>query len=119
MSYVRVIPRDLFNEGNLLKCLGRLWCLLDESRGHNARLIESHAGDPFRIEQSDADGSISVANLHFHIAGKKWHLSRPLNSREAWPLYCESADNEIQEPVFDDGGWFTAEFKRLIMGLKP
>ena len=25
MTYRRVIPRDLFNEGNLLKCLGKLY----------------------------------------------------------------------------------------------
>lgn len=31
--YIRVVPRDLFNEGDLLKCYGRLWILLDERRG--------------------------------------------------------------------------------------
>ena len=28
MSYARVIPRDLFNEANLLKCLGKVALIL-------------------------------------------------------------------------------------------
>lgn len=28
-TYIRVLPRDLFNEADLLKCVARLWILLD------------------------------------------------------------------------------------------
>ncbi len=38
MTYKRVIPRDLFNEANLLKCYGALWIALDNARGHTAKL---------------------------------------------------------------------------------
>jgi hypothetical protein len=117
MSYLRVIPRDLFNEASLLKCLGRLWILLDNlPAGHVARLGNDdgdHDGTAFRIEQSDNDGSINVANLPFRIGGRRYHLSRPLNSRQPWPLYATDDDDE-ETTVFGDGGEFTPEFRRLI-----
>lgn len=120
MTYTRVIPRDLFNEADLLKCHGRLWILLDETRGHSARLGDAeseHSGAPFEIWQDEADGSISVANVPFTIRGERWRLSRPLNARAAWPLYAISpAGDEFR--VFTEDGWFTPEFSQIIMGLR-
>jgi streptogramin lyase len=115
MSYTRVIPRDLFNEANLLKCLGRLWiCLENNPRAILGDNDAEHGGEPFHIEQSDDDGSISVTNVPLHINGFQWRLSRPLNSREAWPLWMTSPDDETHEPVFDDNGNLSPEFLALI-----
>ncbi len=58
MAYLRVIPRDLFNEGNLLKCLGRIYINLESLPGISAELVET--GGPFHIEQNEDDGSIYV-----------------------------------------------------------
>lgn len=121
MTYTRVIPRDLFNEADLLKCYGRLWILLDETRGHVAQLGEEEQlpGAPFEIWQDEADGSISVANVPFTIRGERWRLSRPLNCRNPWPLWCSSPDEEICERVFTEEGRFSPEFLRLIIGVAP
>lgn len=122
MTYTRVIPRDLFNEADLLKCYGRLWILLDETRGHSARLGDAeseHSGAPFEIRQDEADGSISVANVPFTIRGERWRLSRPLNCRSPWPLWCSSPDEETCERVFTEEGRFSPEFVQLIMGIAP
>ncbi len=113
MTYRRVIPRDLFNEGNLLKCLGRLSCLLD-CRDGRAKLDEGD-GSPFRIEQDPSTGSLSCTNLPFTIDGRPYRLTRPLNSRDAWPLYAENDDEAV--PVFEDDGNLTDEFERLIGAL--
>lgn len=113
MSYVRVIPRDLFNEANLLKCLGQLVLLL-ERRDHTAFLDEPIGSSPFRIEQDSASGAISVTNLPFTIQRKPWRLTRPLNSRQPWPLYAESEDGEQCVAVFEEDGLFTQEFLALI-----
>lgn len=59
MSYNRVIPRDLFNESSLLKCLGRLYICLENTPGHAAELQQ--VGREFDIRQSDDDGSIYAA----------------------------------------------------------
>lgn len=121
MTYIRVIPRDLFNEANLLKCLGRLWLCLDQRRDLAARLgaIEDptgteHTGEAFEIRQSPEDGSIYVQNLPFRIRGEIFTLSRPLNSRDAWPLYCESLCGEVCLAVFDDAGNLSAEFLEFV-----
>lgn len=122
MTYTRVIPRDLFNEANLLKCYGRLWILLDETCGHNARLGDKageHSGEPFEIVRDESDGSLSVANVPFTVAGEAWTLSRPLNAREPWPLWCSSPDEEICERVFTEEGQFSPEFVQLIMDIRP
>lgn len=111
MAYLRVIPRDLFNEAGLLKCYGRLWILLDELHHHDAHLSEGD-GAPFLIEQDDGDGSITVASLPFRVNGNAWRLARPLNSRRPWPLYARRHDEEVE--VFTEDGQFTLEFERLV-----
>lgn len=118
MTYNRVIPRDLFNEANLLKCLGRLWCLLDETRGHNARLGNAdseHSGDAFIIEQDPSDGAIYVSNLPFTIGRIHFTLFVPLNNRNPWPLWLHHSEDDIR--VFTEDGFLSSEFVQLIMGL--
>lgn len=117
MNYVRVIPRDLFNEANLLKCYGRLSILLGNSNDHAAELSESN-GEPFDIVQDESSGDLTIANLPFSVDGRLYRLSRPLNSRGEWPLYLtDDAEEEI--PVFTDVGNFTDEFKSLIKDKSP
>ena len=111
MSYRRVIPRDLFNEADLLKMYGKLWIALDDLHTHMATLDEGD-GSPFEIQQDPADGSLSIANLEFRIAGSIWRLKRPLNTRQPWSLWV--FDDETEERVFTMGGALSPEFRRLI-----
>lgn len=116
MSYIRVIPRDLFNEANLLKCLGRLWIALDEAKcGHKAQFVTEDV-PMFDIRQNPDDGSTYVANIEFRIGGEKFTLYRPLNSREAWPLYTMREGDWDFEPVavFNDDGSLSDEMLDLI-----
>jgi len=107
-SYYRVIPRDLFNEANLLKCLGLLWILLE---GRTDANFEENDGEPFDVQQNEDDGTLTVVNLPFVIRGNLWTLERPLNSRETWPLYASRDDERVA--VFTDGGELTKEFESL------
>lgn len=122
MSYSRVIPRDLFNEGNLLKCYGALYIELENTIGHKAELVDNLDGsEPFKILQSYLSGAIWIDNVALEINGKRHNLWRPLNSREPWPLYCstepemgEETGDEIE--VFTEGGKLSADFLALITG---
>lgn len=115
MSYRRVIPRDLFNEANLLKCLGRLWICLDESHGHRAELIGPVGLQSFHVMQSDDDGSIYAENVQLLVAGYfAGRLYQPLNSREDWPLWLADPDDGDDVSVFDDQGNLSAEFWEVI-----
>lgn len=115
MSYTRVIPRDLFNEADLLKCYGRLWILLEKGP-HTAEMTNEGQApyEPFEIDFDESDGSLTITNIAFTICGDPWRLWRPNNSRKPWPLYCSSMDEEVSEPVFTSDGNLSAEFLQLI-----
>lgn len=118
MSYIRVIPRDLFNESSLLKCIGRIYINLENTPDHKAELREAfEPGEAFNICQSQEDGSIYIANVHLYVRGRKVHVSRPLNSRDSWPLWAiiETDDGDEDEiEVFTDDGDFSPEFLSYI-----
>lgn len=112
MTYLRVIPRDLFNEANLLKCYGQLYLNL-ERLGLEDCLVHKNAGDLFHVVQFEGDGSISLANVTLVINHITYALSRPLNSREPYPLYLvPPQDDEI--PVFNQDGTFTHEMHQFL-----
>jgi len=119
-QYQRVLPRDAFNEGNLMTNIGRLWILLDEHRGHDASIVEENV-EEFDIRQNDATGGLTVTNLTFIIGGTRHYLERPLNSREKWPLLVsEKDDDDDFEPieVFNEEGGFSDEMLELIGAKK-
>lgn len=107
MSYMRVIPRDLFNEAKLLKCLGRLW--IEAERNHPILKVtfgpeegDGNRDDPFEIVQDAGTGAIFVANVFVFVDGKAVHVYTGLNAREDWPMYADWGDHT--ELVFDEGG---------------
>lgn len=100
MSYTRVLPRDLFNESSLLKCLGKLVLLIED--GLLPWMSYHHDGDAFNIMQNESSGALYVSNVQFFAANKTLNFERPLNSREAWPLYLETDDNAFE--VFNGAG---------------
>lgn len=109
-NYLRVIPRDLFNEANLLKCLGRFW--IETERFQPKHVTIEHDGEPFDVAQNDDDGTITVRNVEIAINGKRFYAWRPLNSRETWPLYFDSCDDIVA--AFNDDGTLTAEMLAII-----
>lgn len=113
MGYIRVLPRDLFNESDLLKCLGRLW-IVTENGNHSAK-FETEDCEVFDIQQNDDDGSIYVANVSFTVNGDECQIFRPLNSRRKWSVYCHTIDDDIQ--IFTESGDLTDEMRAFI-GMK-
>lgn len=114
MSYSRVIPRDLFNEGDLLNCLGRLWIKLEDRRDHNARLTHYQRSGPFDVRQEPSDGSIYVENVLLIVDELQRPMFRPLNTREKWPLWARFDDEDVR--VLDLDGELSPEFWIAISG---
>lgn len=116
-NYRRVLPRDLFNEASLLKCIGRLVIVLeDKARDGNASFAQEDV-DAFDIIQHEDSGGIEVRNLDFMIGGIRHPLVRPLNSRRPYPLYVEAPEGDFdfdEVAVFDDEGELTPEMCALI-----
>jgi len=119
MTYERVVPRDLFNEASLLKCIGRVWINLDQ-RGLSDAI--EHDGAAFDVEQSQDDGSLYCANVTLWVAGRHIHLWRPLNAREPWPLFARlPMDDDGLDyddiPVFSANGDFSPEMNDFLLHI--
>ncbi len=59
-EYTRVIPRDLFNEAKLLKCIGRLVLLIHD--GDHNNISFEHDGEPFERTHSQTK---QILNLKY------------------------------------------------------
>lgn len=111
MSYKRVIPRDLFNEANLLKCYGRLYLKLETAELLHVEL--QHDGAAFDVQQDPSSGGLFLANVSLRVRDETFRLHRPLNSRGEWPLYLTD-ENEEEFTVFADDGSFADEFTDFL-----
>ena len=120
MSYLRVIPRDLFNEGNFLKCWGQIALLTMDSE----EIEIFHDDKAFRLEQ-DEDGWLYAKNLVLLIHKKSFMVTRPINSRDPWPVYLvDGREHNICVQIFDtddDTGeaFFSDKFLNFIQERKP
>lgn len=104
---IRVLPRDAFNDANLLKCIGMLTLLIQDGMCHG--LTFEYDGEPFDIQQDDGDGSTRVENITFITNGGRVFMpKRGCNSRDAYPLYFSFDDEEMY--IFDDNGKLSEEF---------
>ena len=112
-SYIRVFPRDLFNEAKLLKCMGRLTlaihederCLKDFLRVDD--LVENKG---FDIKQN-ISGDITLTNvyiLHKESNCYVW-FHTPLNSKANYPLVFIDREGEHIN-VFEEDGSLTETF---------
>jgi hypothetical protein len=125
MSYDRVIPRDLFNEAKLLKCLGQLSLLIHDGLSIDPTwaLVLTHNAEHspgFRIVQDSSDGSIYCSNLVLTARGQVIRLYSPLNSKRPYPLQFfghrrdGSAYPTVDGDVFDDDGTLSSEFRSFL-----
>ena len=102
MIYKRVIPRDLFNESKLLKCLGKITLLIHEKMipGLNVNLEGEASG--FIIQQG-ISGEIYCVNLQFFDDnGTAVYFETGLNSKENYPLVMNYG-NDIYYPLNEAG----------------
>lgn len=108
MSYQRVIPRDLFNESKLLKCLGQLSLLV---HNETVNLIVDYDESIFLIKQRPEDGGLYCTTINFFIGKQKLELFTSYNSKSPYPLLC-MADELLD--VFNDDGTPTIEFLQYL-----
>ncbi len=105
-QYQRVIPRDLFNEAKLLKCMGKL-CLAILDNATPVEMESHHDGEPFIIGLSD-DGGLRVVNMGITIKGSFYAFKTTQNAKSNYPFYVEHDNCEYL--VFNEQGEFDEEF---------
>ena len=120
MSYYRVLPRDLFNESKLLKCLGRLTLMIHDGMAGDLEFDLEKEERGFIINQNE-DGDLYCKNLFFYYNDEFVHVVSGLNSRGSYPLYFYFEKetngklyNYSRESVFEEDGSFTPEFKECF-----
>lgn len=112
MGYSRVLPRDLFNEAKLLKCMGRVALYIHDGIIPNTTILLHHEPESgFKIEQG-IDGETFVINLVLISYHDVIPLSSPLNSRANYPLEAFWEDEYVR--VFNEDGDLTDEFKKIV-----
>ena len=123
-NYLRVIPRDLFNEAKLLKCLGRLVILIDENNTigePNYKMEYYHDQLPFDITLDEKEGVLLVSNLEISINSIKHRFVTNYNSKQNYPLLVENKhfdDLDCEFYVFDEEGNFSEDFKNYLNRLR-
>jgi hypothetical protein len=121
-NYVRVIPRDFFNESKLLKCHGQLTLNIHKLNDFKVSEEFDNEEEGFQIMQSDLDGSIFVSNYIFRVNGNELALSTPLNNKENYPMtflyYSQKTDEEYMGNVFEENGVFSEEFYEILNDIK-
>lgn len=97
---IRVIPRDLFNDGNLLTNYGHLYIALEKHNLHN-KLVHTNEQNEFEICRSRMSGETWIKNVILYDKNnKEIEILRPLNSRESLSLYFISNQDEEEYEVF-------------------
>jgi hypothetical protein len=118
-KFNRVIPRDLFNEAKLLKCLGNIYIQAEYQPPGTVEIhFFDHTDKGFDVCQNPADGMLYSNNISVRVHGLFVHVMTNYNSKDPWPLYAYitlDASEPIQ--VFNGEGIFTDEF--LAIGAKP
>lgn len=114
MSYIRVLPRDLFNEAKLLKCLGQLSLHIHDhnplTRLYGMALRHyTSITDGFTIDLDAANNALCVHNLSLESSVGHIHLYSVYNSKAPYPLQF-TLQSGACGAVFCDNGNFDQEF---------
>lgn len=107
MTYKRVIPRDLFNEAKLLKCLGQLQLLIHDG---NLKFTSDFDNEAFEICQNPLDGSLYCSNYNVYLDNEHIPLFTNYNSRENYPLFAIYKDEAYY--LFDEQGRYMPNWGR-------
>lgn len=111
--YHRVIPRDLFNEAKLLKCLGQLALFIHDGVDNKGQKVPSsltiqHDGEPFHTHQNPNSGDLYCETIAVLVNDNPISVCSAYNNKRPYPLLVE--DDEDGGFVFEDDGslseWF-------------
>lgn len=116
MTYARVIPRDLFNESKLLKCLGQLALIIhDKPLPCPLALEHENPKDGFVIAQDKTTGNLYCTSLSLVLVetGDTVDVFTIYNSKAPFPLYFDDGNNS-EFSVFEDDGTLSTEFTEFL-----
>lgn len=114
VNYRRVIPRDLFNEAKLLKCLGQLSLLIHDGQLPELQMDRMGAGFEVALHEAGyltAEGLV-IEKIDIVRGNTELWFGTVYNSRQSFPLICFYDWEEIK--VFTETGSVSQEFKDFL-----
>lgn len=115
-KYTRVIPRDLFNEAKLLKCMGLLCLKIHDRQTPVAMDLYDDQGDLNQFEIGLLDtGHLTLTSIRIYIGKKNFIFKTVYNSKENYPLFVDH--NDCEYLVFDENGEWDQEFIQFVNSL--
>lgn len=117
-KYNRVLPRDLFNEAKLLKCIGHLIIMIQENREPaSCKMSYSDLLIPDRFDVALLpEGSLVIQNLGIAVNRKPYIFKTTYNSKANFPLFVQHKDADYR--VFDEEGKWDSEFHEFLNLIK-
>ena len=79
---MRTIPRDLFNQANLLENLGRLYIALEENGLEHIMKDDEPLRDSFEMIVDEGGNTQSIEGVYVEVQGERFYPYRTINSRE-------------------------------------
>ena len=116
--YKRVVPRDLFNEANYIKCIGQL-ALIKHDNEINSKLFElkTNLYEEFGSNLTiNLDGDLFDLNTSLIIKNQDYTVYRSANSRNNFPIYI-SDEKEGLINIFNEYGALDLEFIEFCTNL--
>lgn len=119
MSYLRVCPRDLFNESKLLKCIGKISLYILDNYFYPIEIREEieNPEEGFKIEKSLSSGDLFISNYHVYVKKEEITLVSLLNSKQEYPLIYIPNTEEDEMFVFNQDGYPSTEFLENLKRL--
>ncbi len=118
MNNYRVMPRDLFNEAKLLKCLGMLGleCVNRQLPFGWELFHDADCSMHFNMTIDSSSGDTLSTNVYLlNDNGEKIYFRTPINCREPHPLITLSGGDYCD--VFGSDGKLSKEFYKLLKDM--
>ncbi len=111
-DYFRVIPRDLFNESKLLKCVGKLVVAIEDKKTPIPNIgYGVNEGEPFKVALDEDNSCLTLLSVEISICRVIHRFVTNYNSRLNYPLVVESKLPGLEDAyVFDEEGEFSEDF---------
>ena len=99
-EHQREIPRDLFNEAKLLKCMGLLSLRIHDGNTPTPMTLDWNR-EKFDVRY-DIDGDTYISNMTLYVNDEIQEVRCLMNSKDNYPMVFQ---NNLERVFEEDGKW--------------